>query len=100
MWFSLLSSGLFSLLLTDGALCIIQGTNVNKKIVDVVGLHSRFLPCYNFAELGSVAGPVIQANVRLIFEDDLKSGGLLYFTTKGTSVRTEFADSMVTLGDG
>ena len=34
------------------------------------------------AELGSVAGPVIQANGRLTFEDDLRSGGLLYFTTQ------------------
>ena len=29
-------------------------------------------------KLGSVAGPVIQANGRLSFEDDLRSGGLLY----------------------
>ena len=36
----------------------------------------------NFNELGSVAGPVIQANGRLTFEDDLRSGGLLYFTTQ------------------
>ena len=27
-------------------------------------------------------GPVIQANGRLIFEDDLRSGGLLCFTTQ------------------
>ena len=32
--------------------------------------------------LGSVAGPVIQANGRLTFEDDVRSGGLLYFTTQ------------------
>ena len=32
--------------------------------------------------LGSVAGHVIQANGRLTFEDDLRSGGLLYFTTQ------------------
>jgi len=51
-------------------------------------------------KLGSVAaGPVIQANGRLTFEDDLRSGGLLYFTTQWTSVRTELADSMVTLGE-
>ena len=50
-------------------------------------------------ELGSVAGPVIQANGRLTFEDDLTSGGLLYFTTQWTSVRTELADSMVNLGE-
>ena len=28
--------------------------------------------------MGSVVGPVIQANGRLSFEDDLRSGGLLY----------------------
>ena len=33
-------------------------------------------------QLGSVAGLVIQANGRLIFEDDLRSGCLLYFTTQ------------------
>ena len=32
--------------------------------------------------LRSVAGPVIQANGRLTFEDDLRSGGLLCFTTQ------------------
>ena len=30
------------------------------------------------SKLGSVAGPVIQANGRLSFEDDLRSGGLPY----------------------
>ena len=29
-------------------------------------------------KLGSVTSPVIQANGRLTFEDDLRSGGLLY----------------------
>jgi hypothetical protein len=29
-----------------------------------------------------LCGPVIQANGRLIFEDDLRSGGLLGFTTQ------------------
>jgi hypothetical protein len=32
---------------------------------------------HNVTKLGSVAGPVIQANGRLSFEDDLRSGGLL-----------------------
>ena len=41
-----------------------------------------------------IQGPVIQANGRLTFGNDLRSGGLLYFT-----VPTELADSMVTLGD-
>ena len=36
----------------------------------------------NWRKLGSVAGLVIQANGRLTFEDDLRSGGLLYFTTQ------------------
>ena len=31
-----------------------------------------------YVKLGSVAGPVIQANGRLSFEDDLRSGGMLY----------------------
>ena len=44
-------------------------------------------------------GPVIQANWRPTFEDALRSGGLLYFNSINTSVRTELADSMVTLGE-
>ena len=46
-----------------------------------------------------VAGPVIQANGRLTFEDDLRSGGLLCFILMNASVRTELADSMVTPGE-
>ena len=42
-------------------------------------LQVDYTQCY---ELGSVAGPVIQANGRLTFEDDLRSGGLQYFTTQ------------------
>ena len=42
---------------------------------------------------------VIRANGRLTFEDDLRSGHLLYFTTQRTSVCTELADSKVTLGE-
>ena len=53
---------------------------------------------------GSIlSGPVIQANGRLTFEDDLRSGGLLCFTTQWTSNPNGLADSMVTLeepGDG
>ena len=47
--------------------------------------------------LGSASGPVIQANGRLIFEDDLRSGGLLCFISMNTSVHTELTDSLVTL---
>ena len=47
----------------------------------------------------SLRGPVIQANGRLTFEDDLRSGGLLCFISMNASVRTELADSMVTPGE-
>ena len=54
----------------------------------------------NSDKLGSVAGPAIQAITgRLIFEDDLRSGGPQCFTTRWNSVRTELANSMVTPGD-
>ena len=43
--------------------------------------------------------PVIQANGRLTFEDDLRSVGLLYFISMNAHVHTELANSMVTLGD-
>ena len=33
-------------------------------------------------QLGSVTSPVIQANGRLTFEDNLRSGGLLCLTTE------------------
>ena len=46
---------------------------------------------YSYAKFGSVTGPVIQANGRMIFEDDLRSGGLLYCN------HTDLADNMVTL---
>ena len=40
------------------------------------------MPLLLHEKLGSVAGPVIQANGRLTFEDDLRSRGLLCFTTQ------------------
>ena len=49
--------------------------------------------------LRSVAGPVIQANGRLTFEDELRSGGLLCFISMNAIVGTELADSMVTPGE-
>ena len=49
-----------------------------SKVINRQYFHRRTgLEC-----LGSVAGPVILANGRLTFEDDLWSGGLLYFTTQ------------------
>ena len=58
-----------------------------------------FPKCILHVRWGFVAGPVSQANGRLSFEDDLRSGGLLYCVSQQTSVRTELADSMVTLGE-
>ena len=37
-------------------------------------------------KLGSVGGPVIQANGRLNFEDDLRSGGLLYCVSQRPTI--------------
>ena len=42
---------------------------------------------------------VNQGNERLTFENDLRSGGLAHFTAQWTSVHTELANSMVTLGE-
>ena len=53
----------------------------------------------NVTELGSVAGPVIQANGRLTFEDDLRSGGVLCFISMNPRIRAELADNMVTPGE-
>ena len=70
-------------------------------------MHRSYCSFYNFAVVQKnacqnrsfwVRGPVIQANGRLIFEDDLRSGGLLCFNSMNASVRTELADSMVTPG--
>ena len=41
-------------------------------------------------QLGSGAGPVIQANGRLNFEDDLRSGSLLYCVSQWTRVCNEY----------
>ena len=49
------------------------GVQRNKRLFEGIGFASK---------LESIAGPVIQANGRLTFEDDLRSGGLLYFTTQ------------------
>ena len=46
-----------------------------------------------------LCGPVKQANGRLIFEDDLRSGGLLCFILINASVRADLDDSIVTLGN-
>ena len=67
--------------------------------LEKVVIRTKVLGLTQKPKLGSVAGPVIQANGRLTFEDDLMSRGLLYFTTQLTSDRTELADSIVTLGE-
>ena len=52
-----------------------------------------------FCKLGSVAGPVIQANGRLEFEDGLRTGVLLHCVSRWTSVRTKLGVNMDTLGE-
>ena len=49
-------------------------------------------------ELGSVAGPVIQANGRLTIEDDLRSGGILYFTTLRCQINEQGGKSASRVG--
>ena len=61
--------------------------NVIQKFVQlffktIEKIENNIIYVENTEQLGFVAGPVIQANGRLIFEDDLRSGGLLYFTTQ------------------
>ena len=68
-----------------------------RKIVKSIGINAKKSILH--VKLGSVVGPVIQANGRLTFEDDLRSGGLLCFISMNASVRTELANSMVTPGE-
>ena len=56
-----------------------------SEVVPQIWLNKKYR---NLVKLGSVVDPVIRANGRLSFEDDLRSGDLLYC-----------ADSMVTLGE-
>ena len=61
--------------------------NVIQKFVQLFfkrfeKIENNIIYVENTEQLGSVAGPVIQPNGRLIFEDDLRSGGLLCFTTQ------------------
>ena len=64
-----------------GLLCVLSkpAKKVRKKCSTGRG---SFVPNLLLTKLGPVAGPVIQANGRLTFEDDLRSGGLLYFTAQ------------------
>ena len=76
-----------------------QSKLLNSIFSIFVVRHWRWVACNSeLSKLGSVAGPVIQANGRLTFEDDLRPGGLLCFTTQWTSVCTGLVDSLVTLG--
>ena len=74
-----------------------EGKLVNSNLV-----HCAIKPqlkIFNLISWVRLRGPVIQANGRLIFEDVLRSGGLLCFISMNASVRTELADSMVTPGE-
>ena len=61
--------------------------------------HSNTFVSSWFHKLGSVAGPVIQANGRLEFEDGLRTGVLLHCVSRWTSVRTKLGVNMDTLGE-
>ena len=49
---------------------------------NLVGFICTFSLLISLSIMGSVAGPVIKANGRLTFEDDLRSGGPLCFITQ------------------
>jgi hypothetical protein len=57
---------------------------INRELEELIPAQASSVSAGNdlILELGSVAGPAIQANGRLTFEDDLRSGGLLCFTTQ------------------
>ena len=48
----------------------------------IIKSGKTFALYFPLRKLGSVVGPVIQANERLTLQDDLRSGGLLFFTTQ------------------
>ena len=77
----------------------------DDKILNYIYLHPKSIsqsqienPVYdNLRFLQSwvrLQGPVIQANGRLTFEDDLRSRGLLCFISMNVSIHTELPDSM------
>ena len=45
-------------------------------------IELKKMPTLKIISWGLLLGPVMQANERLKFEDDLRSEGLLYFTTQ------------------
>ena len=58
------------------------------KVIIYISLAMSYFYVLEQCKLGSVAGPVIQGNGRLTFEDDLRSGGLLCFISINASVHT------------
>ena len=76
----------------------VKGLNFEILILNIFSYSGKTLNLKNVSWV-RLRGPVIQANGRLTFEDDLRSGGLLCFISMNTSVRTELADSMVTPGE-
>ena len=59
---------------------VLDGQSGFERAVPEVWIHK--MAYKKNSKLGSDAGPVIQTNGRLTFEDDLISGGLLYFITQ------------------
>ena len=58
--------------------------------------YENFRPLF---QLGSVAGPVIQATGRLESEDGLRTGVLLYTVSCWTGVRTKLGVNMANIGE-
>ena len=73
-----------------------------KIVISIIGSFRAWGLKRHYTCLDSwvrLQGPVIQANGRLTFEDELRSGGLLCFISMNAIVGTELADSMVTPGE-
>ena len=70
--------------------------NINYVMTQILKLSCVSFSYVSISYVLAVAGPVIQANRRLTFEDDLRSGGLLCFISINASIHTELANSMVT----
>ena len=66
-------------------------SNICHKNSEEINLKN----CYDFSLAGVCCRPCNPSK----WEDDLRSKGLLYFTTQWTSVRTQLANSMVTLDE-
>ena len=66
----------YTLYLSQSPRNVVGEGMIHKCLYEI--LYTSQKNTFELNQLGSVAGPVIQANGRLSFDDDLRSGGLLY----------------------